>query len=69
MLVLGPLGVLAFLPAKFRLRVLPPVRFDVPSNQNRYSRAHVMEEAEAIRQQLQEALKDMISRRGSVWRG
>jgi 1-acyl-sn-glycerol-3-phosphate acyltransferase len=69
MLVLGPLGALAFLPAKFRLRVLPPVRFDVPSDQSRYSRAHVMEEAEAIRRQLQEALKDMLSRRASIWRG
>jgi 1-acyl-sn-glycerol-3-phosphate acyltransferase len=69
MLVLGPLGAFAFLPAKFRLRVLPPVRFDVLSDQDRYSKGQVMEEAEVIRQQLQEALRDMLRRRDGVWRG
>ena len=56
-------------PAKFRLRVLPPVTFDVPPNLERYSRSRVMEEAEAIRGSIQDALYDMLSHRRSVWFG
>jgi 1-acyl-sn-glycerol-3-phosphate acyltransferase len=69
MLVFGPLGMVAYFPAKFRLRVLQPVTFDVPSGQARYPRSRVMEEAEAIRGTIQEALYDMLSRRRSVWFG
>jgi hypothetical protein len=58
-----------YLPAKFTLRVLPPVSFDVPPDQPRYSRSRVMEEAESIRQQIQVELYDMLSRRQSVWKG
>jgi 1-acyl-sn-glycerol-3-phosphate acyltransferase len=69
-LVFGPLlGMVAYFPAKFRLRVLPPATFDVPSGQARYPRSRVMEEAEAIRASIQEALYDMLSRRRSVWFG
>jgi 1-acyl-sn-glycerol-3-phosphate acyltransferase len=67
--VLGPLGALVHFPAKFKLRVLDPVRFDVPPDQPRYSRSRVMDESEAIRQQIQEALYDMLRERRSVWRG
>jgi len=66
--MLTPLGLLWF-PAKFRLRVLPPVSFDVPPNLERYSRSRVMEEAETIRNTIQDALYDMLSRRRSVWFG
>jgi 1-acyl-sn-glycerol-3-phosphate acyltransferase len=66
--MLTPLGLLWF-PAKFRLRVLEPVTFDVPPNQERYSRSRVMEEAEAVRAGIQDALYDMLSRRRSVWFG
>jgi 1-acyl-sn-glycerol-3-phosphate acyltransferase len=69
MLLLGPLGVLAWLPAKFQVRVLPPVTFDVEPDQERYSRSLVMDEADAIRSSIQEALYDMLSRRRSVWFG
>jgi 1-acyl-sn-glycerol-3-phosphate acyltransferase len=70
MLVFGPLlGTLAYLPAKFKLRVLDPVTFDVPADQPRYSKSRVMDEAEAIRQQIQEALYDMLRARQSVWFG
>jgi 1-acyl-sn-glycerol-3-phosphate acyltransferase len=69
-LLLGPvLGSVTYLPAKFRLRVLDPVRFDVPADQPRYSKSRIMDEAEAIRQHIQEALFDMLRRRQSVWRG
>jgi 1-acyl-sn-glycerol-3-phosphate acyltransferase len=67
--LLGPLGLLAYFPAKFRLRVLDPVSFDVPPGQERYSRSRVMEESEAIRTRIQDALFDMLSRRRSVWFG
>lgn len=67
--ILGPLGALVHLPAKFKLRVLDPVRFDVPPDQPRYSRSKVMDEAESIRQQIQDALYDMLRERKSVWTG
>ena len=69
MLVLGPLGILGYFPAKFRLRVLDPVYFDVPADQERYPRSRVFEEAEAIRQALQTNLYDMLRKRRSVWFG
>ncbi len=69
MLLLGPLGIVTPLPAKFRLRVLPPVHFDVPPDQERYSRSRVMEEAERIREDMQESLYDMLRERRSVWFG
>ena len=58
--LLGPLGALLYFPAKFKLRVLDPVHFDVPPDQPRYSRSRIMDESEAIRQQIQEALYDML---------
>jgi 1-acyl-sn-glycerol-3-phosphate acyltransferase len=69
MALLGPLGLLAYFPAKFKLRVLEPVRFDVLPGQERYPRSRVMEESETIRTRIQEALYDMLSRRRSVWFG
>ena len=69
-LLLGPLlGSVTYFPAKFRLRVLDPVHFDVPADQERYSKSRVMDEAENIRVQLQENLFDMLRRRQSVWFG
>lgn len=69
-LLFGPvLGAVAYFPAKFHLRVLPPVHFDVPPDQPRYSRSMVMDTAETIRQQIQEALYDMLRARRSVWFG
>lgn len=70
MLVLGPvLGLLGYFPAKFKLRVLDPVTFDVPPDQERYSKSRVMDEAEGIRVSIQEALYEMLRHRQSVWRG
>lgn len=68
--LLGPiLGSLMYLPAKFYIRVLSPVYFDVPPNQERYSKSKVMEEAEQIRLRIQDALYDMLSRRKNAWLG
>jgi 1-acyl-sn-glycerol-3-phosphate acyltransferase len=69
MLAFGPLGLVATFPAKFKVRVLPPVYFDVPPNQERYSRARVMDESENIRRLIQDALYDMLRTRRSVWFG
>jgi 1-acyl-sn-glycerol-3-phosphate acyltransferase len=69
-LVFGPLlGSVMYFPSKFKLRVLDPVRFDVPPDQERYSKSRIMDEAEAIRVQLQESLFDMLRQRQSVWFG
>jgi 1-acyl-sn-glycerol-3-phosphate acyltransferase len=69
MLLFGPAGLILYFPAKFKLRVLPPVHFDVPPNQERYSRGRVVDEAERIREQIQHALYDMLRSRRSVWSG
>ncbi len=69
MLLFGPLGLLLYFPAKFKLRVLDPVTFDVPPGQDRYSKSRVMDEAEKIRMHLQETLYDMLRERRSVWFG
>ena len=69
-LVFGPLlGSIAPFPAKFKLRVLPSISFDLPPDQDRYPRSRIMDEAEAIRMELQEALYDMLRTRRSVWFG
>lgn len=69
MLLLGPLGVLGYFPAKFKLRVLDPVYFDMPSGQERYSKSRIMDEAESIRTQMQDTIYDMLRDRRSVWFG
>ncbi|MBK9180574.1 MAG: acyltransferase family protein [Acidimicrobiales bacterium] len=69
MLLLGPMGLAVHLPAKFRIRVLEPVRFDVEPDQVRYSRSKVMDASEEIRQRIQEALYEMLRSRRSVWFG
>ena len=69
MLVAGPLGVAAYFPAKFKLKVLDPVYFDVPPGKERYSRSRIMDESEAIRDHIQAALYEMLRARRSVWFG
>jgi 1-acyl-sn-glycerol-3-phosphate acyltransferase len=69
LLAFGPLGVVVPFPAKFTLRVLDPVTFDVAPDQERYSKSRVMEEAEHIRTLLQESVYDMLRARRSVWFG
>ena len=56
-------------PAKFKLRVLDPIPFDVPADQDRYSKSRIMDESERIRTQLQEAVYDMLRDRRSIWFG
>lgn len=69
-LLFGPLvGLVAHFPAKFRLRVLPPVRFDAEPGLERYPRGRLLEESERIRASMQQALHEMLAARESVWRG
>jgi 1-acyl-sn-glycerol-3-phosphate acyltransferase len=68
--VFGPvLGLMVPFPAKFRIRVLPPVYFDAAPNQERYNRSVVMDHSERIRAQMQAAIFDLLRGRHSVWRG
>lgn len=66
---LGPLGAVLDLPSKIKIRVLEPVTFDVEPDLPRYSRSRIMDESEAIRTRIQEALLDMLRTRESVWFG
>lgn len=69
-LLLGPiLGSVAHFPAKIRARVLPPIHFDVTPEQPTYPRSRLMDEAEAIRGDMQTALDDLYARRRSRWLG
>jgi 1-acyl-sn-glycerol-3-phosphate acyltransferase len=69
-LLFGPvLGSVVYLPAKFRFRVLEPVHFGAVPGLGKYPRGRIMEEAEAIRQQLQDAVFEMLARRRSIWFG
>ena len=67
--LLGPAGALVYFPAKFKLKVLDPVSFDVPPDQELYSRSRIMDESEHIREQIQAALYQMLRERTSVWFG
>jgi len=68
-LLLGPLGYVTYFPAKFKLRVLDPITFDVEPGLERYSRSRVMDEAEHIRATMQDSIHDMLRERRSVWFG
>ncbi|MEJ7714567.1 MAG: 1-acyl-sn-glycerol-3-phosphate acyltransferase [Thermoleophilaceae bacterium] len=64
---LGPLGMLGYLPAKFKLRFLEPIHFDAADMQN--DGALVQTVAHEVRARIQESLFDMLSTRRSVWFG
>jgi 1-acyl-sn-glycerol-3-phosphate acyltransferase len=69
MLAFGPLGLAVPFPAKFVLRVLDPIDFGVPPDQERYSKSRIMEESERVRSELQDAVYDLLRDRRSVWFG
>jgi 1-acyl-sn-glycerol-3-phosphate acyltransferase len=69
LLTMGPLGIVMPFPAKFKLRVLDPISFDVPPDRDRYSKSRIMDESEGIRNQLQDAVYDMLRDRRSIWFG
>jgi 1-acyl-sn-glycerol-3-phosphate acyltransferase len=63
----GLLGMLGYLPAKFRIRFLEPIRFDEEGLHE--DKALVQTVAHDIRAQIQENLWDMLAKRKSVWFG
>jgi 1-acyl-sn-glycerol-3-phosphate acyltransferase len=64
---LGLLGMLAYLPAKFKLRFLEPVRFDEEGMHE--DKGLVQSTAHDIRARIQENLFEMVGERRSVWFG
>src|ERR671915_1058582 len=64
---LGLLGMLGYLPAKFKLRFLEPLRFDQEGLHE--DKALVQTVAHDIRARIQENLWEMLRRRKSVWFG
>jgi 1-acyl-sn-glycerol-3-phosphate acyltransferase len=64
---LGLLGMLGYLPAKFRIRFLEPIRFDKDGLHE--DKALVQTVAHEIRARIQEGLWDMLGERKSVWFG
>ncbi len=63
----GLLGMLGYLPAKFKLRFLEPIRFDEPGMHE--DKALVQTVAHEVRARIQEGLWDMLATRKSVWFG
>jgi 1-acyl-sn-glycerol-3-phosphate acyltransferase len=67
---LGPLGMLAYLPAKFRLRFLEPIdTVALGGAEAANDKALVQTVAQEIRARIQENLDEMVARRKSVWFG
>ena len=63
----GLFGMLGYLPAKFKLRFLKPIRFDEPGLHE--DKGLVQTVAHDIRAQIQEELLDIVGKRRSVWFG
>lgn len=66
---LGPLGMLGYLPAKFKIRFLPPVRTDDMGDEPWEDKSLVQTVAHDIRATIQSELFDMVGERKSVWFG
>jgi 1-acyl-sn-glycerol-3-phosphate acyltransferase len=67
---LGPLGMLAYLPAKFRVRFLEPIdTVELGGAEAAQDRALVQTLAQEIRGRIQDGLHDMLAQRRSVWFG
>ncbi|MGH2762689.1 MAG: 1-acyl-sn-glycerol-3-phosphate acyltransferase [Thermoleophilaceae bacterium] len=64
---LGLAGMLGYLPAKFKIRFLEPIRFDEAGLHE--DKALVQTVAHEVRARIQESLWDMLARRRSVWFG
>jgi 1-acyl-sn-glycerol-3-phosphate acyltransferase len=67
---LGPLGMLGYLPAKFKLRFLEPIdTAALGGPEAAQDKALVQTVAQEVRARIQENLRDMVARRKSVWFG
>jgi hypothetical protein len=65
---LGLLGA-SYLPAKFKLRFLEPVRTDAMGPEPWEDKGAVQEVADDIRARIQDELVEMLAKRRSVWLG
>jgi 1-acyl-sn-glycerol-3-phosphate acyltransferase len=63
----GPLGMLGYLPAKFKIRFLEPIQFEEEGMHE--DKALVQTVAHEVRGRIQENLLDMVGSRRSVWFG
>jgi 1-acyl-sn-glycerol-3-phosphate acyltransferase len=67
---LGPLGMLGYLPAKFKLRFLEPIdTLELGGRDAVQDKALVQTVAQEIRARIQENLHEMVASRKSVWFG
>jgi 1-acyl-sn-glycerol-3-phosphate acyltransferase len=65
----GPLGMLGYLPAKFKIRFLEPIDTVSMGPDAVSDKALVQSVAQEVRARIQEGLEEMVSRRRSVWLG
>jgi 1-acyl-sn-glycerol-3-phosphate acyltransferase len=65
----GLLGMFGYLPAKFKIRFLPPVPTDDLGDEPWEDQALVQTIAHDIRSTIQEEVLDMVGKRRSVWFG
>src|SRR4051795_9464822 len=65
----GLLGMAGYLPAKFKIRFLPPVRTDELDERSWEDKGLVQTVAHEIRAVIQENLIEMVGQRKSVWFG
>ncbi len=63
----GLLGMLGYLPAKFKIRFLEPVHFDAEGMH--HDKSLVQTTSQEVRARIQENLFDMVKKRKSVWFG
>ncbi len=66
---LGPLGMLGYLPAKFRIRFLEPIDTAELGADPDSDRALVQSISQEVRSRIQENLREMVGKRRSVWFG
>jgi len=67
---LGPLGMLGYLPAKFRIRFLEPIdTVELGGAAAAEDKALVQTLSQEIRARIQETLHEMLANRKSVWLG
>jgi len=65
----GPLGMLGYLPAKFRVRFLEPIDTAALGSDPDEDKALVQTVSQEIRARIQETLHEMVGERRSVWFG
>jgi len=68
-LIYAPVAPLVYLPAKFRIRFLEPVRTDDMGDDPWEDRGLVQTVSQDVRTRIQEELFDMLAARDSVWFG